>query len=345
MNYQQLTTNKASTTHLMADTPLFSRWSWHALFEVHICNDNFRPFTFVFSRGEKNFILPLAQQTIDSAKQLNSLSNYYSPFYKMVGNSVVTEQDHYDAMSACEAALKKYDIINLLPLYHQDAVTWLKALSAIGFDCLIYQHSVNWYHDGIKDLEHYWSLRPSILRNTLKRKKKKLDKTGEYSTTIIEPDSIESLHKYLADYHLVYNDSWKKSEPFSDFIDAVVLNAWQQNELRLGLVYHQDNPVAAQIWFVNGDTAYIFKLAYRESYAKTSVGTVLTAALIEQVIEKDKVSCIDFLTGDDGYKKDWMQGSRVLYGIKACNKRTFQGNKHRIKNCIAKVRQRLKLNS
>ena len=107
------------------------------------------------------------------------------------------------------------------------------------------------------------------------------------------------------------------------------------------MIYHQEVPVAAQIWFVSNGTAYIFKLAYRTSYRKTSVGTVLTAALIEQVIAVDRVSSIDFLTGDDNYKKDWMQSQRNLYRMIGCNKQTVHGNLQRARHHFSTLKTRL----
>ena len=39
-----------------------------------------------------------------------------------------------------------------------------------------------------------------------------------------------------------------------------------------------------------------------EAHKQLSPGTVLTAYMMEQVIDKDRVSRIDFLSGDDEYK-------------------------------------------
>ncbi len=47
----------------------------------------------------------------------------------------------------------------------------------------------------------------------------------------------------------------------------------------------------------------IFKLAYDEAYRSMSAGTVLSAHLMEHVIEQDRVHTVDYLTGDDSYKE------------------------------------------
>ncbi|MCW8833517.1 MAG: GNAT family N-acetyltransferase [Colwellia sp.] len=337
MNFRTENSNNNLVLQQEISTPLFTRLAWFAEFEKYICNENFSAQTFTYTDKDKQLILPLAI----SDKKLKSLTNYYSPFYQLLTNQKVTESDIQQIVMASKDELEKYDIIDLLPLYKADAQCWQNAFEKIGFKSFIYQHSINWYHDNIIDLDQYWSLRPSKLRNTLKRKKNKLDKTGEYITKVTCPKSLTELNLYLTQYHHVYYDSWKKVEPYPAFIDAIVKYAWQQGELRLGLVYHKDIPIAAQIWFVNGPTAYIFKLAYRRDYTKTSVGTVLTAAMIEYVIEQDKISCIDFLTGDDDYKKDWMQSKRELMGIQACNLSTLTGKREYVGNVFSKLRKAL----
>ena len=64
---------------------------------------------------------------------------------------------------------------------------------------------------------------------------------------------------------------------------------------------------------------------YDERFAKDSVGTVLSILLMEHVIEVDKVKEVDYLTGDDPYKRDWMSHRRERWGIMAFNPRTLHG--------------------
>ena len=71
--------------------------------------------------------------------------------------------------------------------------------------------------------------------------------------------------------------------------------------------------------------ASIYKMAYDERFAKESVGTVLSGLLMEHVIEVDKVKVVDYLSGDDAYKRDWMSHRRERWGIMAFNLRTPRG--------------------
>ena len=72
--------------------------------------------------------------------------------------------------------------------------------------------------------------------------------------------------------------------------------------------------MAAQLWFVANQVAHIFKLAYDGEYSQFSVGTLLTMKLMEHVIDVDKVACVDFLSGDDEYKQQWMSARRERVG-------------------------------
>ena len=64
-------------------------------------------------------------------------------------------------------------------------------------------------------------------------------------------------------------------------------------------------------------TAYIHKLAHLESAKLISPGTTLSAALFEHVIDRDKVALVDFGTGSDRYKADWMEEIRPRYRLDA----------------------------
>jgi CelD/BcsL family acetyltransferase involved in cellulose biosynthesis len=95
--------------------------------------------------------------------------------------------------------------------------------------------------------------------------------------------------------------------------------------LRLGIAYYDDVPVAAQLWIVSHGRAVIYKLAHDEDVARLSVGTVLTAFLMAHVLDVDQVREVDYLIGDDVYKKDWMSHRRERWGIVAYNPRSPAG--------------------
>jgi hypothetical protein len=182
----------------------------------------------------------------------------------------------------------------------------------------------NWYLQvaGRTYAEYFESL-PSQLKNTIKRKKKPFERPGR-STIVVYGDEAE-LDKGLSAYEKVYAASWKIPEPYPQFIRGLCRMCAELGWLRLGVVYVDGQPVAAQIWIVSEHHANIYKLAYDQSYARLSLGSVLTAHLMEHVIDVDKVNEVDYLTGDDAYKKDWMSHRRERWGIMAFNLRTAHG--------------------
>jgi hypothetical protein len=254
-----------------------------------------------------------------------SLTNYYSPdFLPEQFDGSEKEFDistfYYDIQTLCN-----YDLIDLTPLSESSTDGVINNLSQLGFYCEKYQVSTNWTHPEIKSVEEFWQLRPSKMKNTLKRKKDKILKTSPYEIRILNQTNNGNIEQMLQDYHEVYSKSWKKNEPYNNFIDDIAREEHKKGRLRLGVLYYNNQAVAAQIWFIFDKTAYIFKLSYDDTYRTESFGSILMEALFNHVISVDHVTTVDFLTGDDKYKADWMTVSRPLFGIKAYNKKTLKG--------------------
>ncbi|MEQ8412556.1 MAG: GNAT family N-acetyltransferase [Erythrobacter sp.] len=156
-----------------------------------------------------------------------------------------------------------------------------------------------------RSFAEYWADRPGRMRTTLKRKAKK-----------VETRILESFDPQLwAAYEDIYAESWKPEEDFPAMLRSFAQAEGAAGRLRFGMAWHQGEPVAAQCWTVEGGTAFIHKLAHRESHRQLSAGTTLTAALFEHVIDRDRVGTIDFGTGDQPYKADWMEEIRPRYRI------------------------------
>jgi CelD/BcsL family acetyltransferase involved in cellulose biosynthesis len=156
-----------------------------------------------------------------------------------------------------------------------------------------------------RSFDAYLAPRPGPLRTTLKRKASKVE------VKIINHFDEQS----WADYEDIYAESWKPSEGSPDFLRGFAQAEGAAGRLRLGIAYLQGRAVAAQMWTVEGRTAFIHKLAHREDAKPISPGTTLSAALFRRVIDEDKVALVDFGTGDDGYKRDWMEEIRLRYRL------------------------------
>jgi hypothetical protein len=200
----------------------------------------------------------------------------------------------------------------------------VQGLEAAGFVVQTYFCFGNWYLDvNGRSFAQYVETLPSVLKNTLGRKKKKLEKSGRAMVQIVTGG--DDLEPAITAYNTVYLESWKEPEPYPEFVPELMRNCAAMGALRLGLVHVDGKPAAAQFWIVHNGRALIYKLAYDERFADLSVGTILTATLMQHAIDVDRVTQVDYLTGDDAYKKDWMSARRERWGILALNPRTLRG--------------------
>nr|WP_255435159.1 GNAT family N-acetyltransferase [Rhodoferax sp. BLA1] len=183
----------------------------------------------------------------------------------------------------------------------------------------------NWYLQlAGRSFAEYQSSLPSALRHSITRGQRRLDKQGPWRIDIQrQPDG--SLEAAIQDFVTVYQKSWKGAEPNSLFIPALARTAAAQGWLRLGVLRLDGQAIAAQLWLVKSGKASIFKLAYVTGFERFSVGSVLTAALMQHVIDVDQVQEVDYLTGDDAYKRDWMSHRRERWGLVAFDWRTPAG--------------------
>jgi hypothetical protein len=260
-------------------------------------------------------------------RQLSGYSSMYTILYGPLWASVSAALAGAPALAQRLAAERpRWDIVQLDSLDPDSAeFSHLQsALRAAGYVVQPYFHFGNWFESITEpSWDIYWQRRPSILRNTVSRKSKKLLKAHRVRYQIYTGG--QNLDEGITAYDRVYAASWKIPEPFPAFAGGLVRCAADVGALRLGIAYVDDRPAAAQIWLVANRQATIFKLAYDEAFAAHSIGTLLTVELARHVIEIDRVSDIDFGRGDDPYKRDWLAQRRERWGIIALNPRTAAG--------------------
>lgn len=314
-----------------AQRTFFLSLEWFQLLADSALAPNERPRIIVVETAEGSplLALPVRVQSDGSGKrELFSLSTYYSSYFSLIKS----EQSDQLAAALKELAHHIYsetptwDSLRISPMaQHESEFRELSSsLAEAGMSVQEYFCFGNWYSpvDG-RSYADYLQALPSITRNTLTRKSKKLIKSGRARIEVVAGG--ERLEGAIAAYNQVYASSWKVPEPYPTFVPNLIRLCASKGWLRLGLVFVDDKPAAAQIWIVSNGTAAIYKLAYDEAFADLSAGTVLTATLMEHVIDQDKVTEVDYLTGDDPYKKQWMTHRRERWGIIAFNPRTVRG--------------------
>ncbi|HYD36559.1 MAG TPA: GNAT family N-acetyltransferase, partial [Allosphingosinicella sp.] len=126
-------------------------------------------------------------------------------------------------------------------------------------------------------------------------------------------------------YESVYAASWKPEEGSPAFLRALAEREGAAGRLRLGIARKDAAPLAAQLWLVEDGTAWIHKLAYREDARALSPGTVLSMAMFRSALDDDRVERIDYGTGDEPYKRDWMDERATLWRLEAFDPRSPRG--------------------
>ena len=258
---------------------------------------------------------------------LSSLTNYYTCFFgPVLADGCDTSACIRQIASAIRTDKRGWDIVRIAPMGCESSVlsNMRQAFETAGFATQEFFSFGNWYLPvEAHSFQDYLSGRPSVLQNTLRRKSKKFEQTGRGRIEIIT--SCGGIEKAIGDYVKVYNASWKVPEPYPNFVTGLISTCAENGWLRLGLAYIDDVPIASQLWIVHQGVASIYKLAYDERFAHFSAGTILTARLMQHALDVDHVREVDYLSGDDDYKKTWMSHRRERHGFLAFNLRTLKG--------------------
>ena len=284
----------------------FDRAEWFDLLAAHGFAGQGR----IDARGSADGVAAWLPLRIETPGNLAGLSNWYSfairPLFSGSG-------DHGAALPTLFSNLRSEAArLTLYPVRDEDRADIASALRDAGWWVKATRAGDRHWLD-LSDLDHdsWWASRPGALRSTVQRKAKK-------GVVDIQLLSVFDAGSWAA-YEQIYAASWKPEEG-----DPALLRAFAEMEsargtFRMGIARIEGAPVAAQFWTVEDGTAFIHKLAHVEDSLKASPGTLLSAALFRHVIEVDGVKRVDFGTGNDAYKRDWMNRHEPLWRIEAFN--------------------------
>jgi hypothetical protein len=223
-----------------------------------------------------------------------------------------------DVMTAIARALREGGLVSVTLGPIEEPEPLAAAFRAAGWIGDVQPRTGNWrIGTAGMSFEDYWASRPGQLRSTYKRRAKAAGLEIEIC------DRFDA-HAWAA-YEAVYRASWKPEDGSFPFLRALAEQEGAAGTLRLGLARKDGVPIAAQLWLVENGEATIHKLAYAESAKDLSPGTILGHAMFRRAIDEDRVSTIDYGTGDEAYKADWMADRRQLWTLSARNPRTLRG--------------------
>ncbi|MBD3609860.1 MAG: GNAT family N-acetyltransferase [Gammaproteobacteria bacterium] len=306
-NWEQLPTS-ANTLFQQAEknSVFLSRPWFESLIKFGLDDEHTLLLACVINGDRVLAILPLMKA---NDKAWYSLKHGYTPI-----SSLLLADDDQESILACLGeGLAQSPITGLLlePVAGDDELLLglQKVLEAYGFHCEYRFRDYNWiYRLNGQSYAEYLASRPGKLRSTISRKGRKLEREHGYEIRLYRDADVAPA---MSDYYKVVDASWKQNELdnaefMADFVEAFTTAGWS----RLAILYVEGEPIAAQLWFVHHGKASIYRLSYAKEWRSYSPGSILTAYLMEYVIDTDKVEEIDFLTGNDAYKQDWMSERR-----------------------------------
>lgn len=259
---------------------------------------------------------------------LASMSNYYTMEFGPIA------RPGPDLKAAC-TALAAF-IADERPRWHTVRLDYLRdtnpataafveALGQSGFSVRRQHQYENWYHDRPESTYgEYYASRPSRLRNTIERKGRKLNKSHRVDFVLYRHPE-DDIARGVRDYVAVYTSSWKRPEPYPDFMPELARRLVARDALRLGVLHVDEKPAAAQFWITTNGETCIYKLAYDELYAAASVGTLLSHEMFRYALDVDRVRHIDYGVGSEAYKREWMESVREIFGVTAYSRRSLPG--------------------
>lgn len=258
------------------------------------------PLIAVAANGTERLVLPLMRR----ARTIIALGNWYNFRLTPLATPGADRPALLRAMA--EDLAGQAPRITLDKLSAEDAAELAAAFRKTGWSVWQTDCDTNHVLDvGGRSYTEYMADRPGQLRTTLKRKGSKVDVRLYRS---FDPQAYD-------EYEGIYAASWKPDEGSPAFLRRFAQEEGAAGRLRMAIARVEGKPVAAQFWTVENGTAFIHKLAHREDAKTLSPGTTLSAALFAEVIDRDRVALVDFGTGNDAYKRDWMEQVRPRYRL------------------------------
>ena len=339
------------------EADFFTSFAWlHNLWTHSLSKEHDLHLYGIEEEGTVRLLLPLCSYKSGGRwgmpRKLCATANYYTSLFCLIAPPPLLDsgQNMQLLVASILKETPRWDSLDLHPMA-KDSTQFIQMKQACRLAGMAVQEYFcfgNWYLPvNGRTFAEYLDGLPSRLKNTLKKKRRQLKKSLALEIRLF--DGLGGLDQAIADYELVYRSSWKSAEASPLFIAGLMRTCAQLGHLRLGIAYLEGKPAAAQLWIVYQDVASIYKLAYDERYANMSVGSVLTAYLMERVIDVDHVTEVDYMTGDDAYKQDWMSHRRERWGLIAFNLSTVYGlsgacwhiGRQQLKSIFSTIRRRL----
>lgn len=290
---------------------LFGKLEWFNLLHKHIIEHNQEVIFYCVLNMQKKIeaIFPLIKSPNknNSGYSLKSLANFYSMEYRPLiikksrnSRKAINAFVHYLATEE-----RDWITLELFPIDEGELSNiYLKEELNKHFSIAFSLCHKNWvYRNNNEKYDDFITYSPSRVRS-IKRDERRIKKDHEIQIKIWTDDI--DIEECIQDYFLIYNNSWKNKEQYPEFIPELIRLCASEKILRLGILYVDNIPTAAQLNIFHDNITLIYKLSYHEEYKHLSTGAILSFHMMQYAFDKDKSMEIDYGCGDDAYKREWM---------------------------------------
>lgn len=345
-SFSQLPAAAQALTEASLSVNPFVSAPWLQCFERYLVRED-ESLRYLVVRDQQRVlaVLPLVlkHMPLFGVQKVRGMTNFYTGIFNCLSNAAIASPAAHEALAVGVAAALKAEfphvgLIEFAPLRdHSGFMPCLeRSLHTYGYRTRHYLAHANWYEDlDGRDFAAYMADRPGRVRSTLDRKSKSLARELGYEVQVCaEPADISSC---MGEYHAVYAASWKNTEYSPAFIEDIMVRMSAAGIVKLGILRAGGQAAAVQIWIKIGLTWAVFKLAYDPRFDRYSVGSILTARLIENFLMTGPCAGLDFLSGDDAYKQEWATRRREHWGLEAVAMHNVMGIAIRAKRYLKGV--------
>ena len=267
-DFQRLPSGLARLFDTAADGSFFALPAWFDLMmrcgsppgtEIHLYTDE---------QPSPAIALLFQTAACGPGRRLVSLANAYSVEHDILYRSGADLDAGLDAIFAeILAERPRWDCLSLTELdprqpSYRSAVQALRRAGLL-VECRF--HSGTWYEDTeALSFADYVAARPSELRNTWRRKRRRVERGGRLTKAFFADTT--GINEAIIDYQTIYAASWKPPEDFPQLIPALIRLAAEFGALRLGIYYIDGQPAAAQFWILWHGRAVIYNGAKTVRY-------------------------------------------------------------------------------
>ncbi len=276
------------------------------------------PRTVEFRRdGELQGIVPLLAQ----GRRLVSQTSWHSPSFTPLA---LDDSARHELALSLFAQPEPVVDLNLLAMEHAGGIEALASAAREAGRLPVVRELVRAPFVGLPgSYEDYLGNLSGNRRRALRRKRRRLEEVGEVSFEV--HDGSADLDSLLGELYAIEASGWKGergetivSKPeLERFYNEFSHWAAERNWLRIAFVRLDGRPIAIQLILEYGDTWYLARMGYDETYRQHGPGAVLMNELIRYCCQRPGLKRIDLLGESEEFKASWATGEEPRYWLLA----------------------------